>query len=140
MRDSGCAARGLAAGVVWPDGNATIAGRATNVRATTQRERFIRNLAGTRDTRGERTPTNYCPRRPAVNPAPHSRTCYKTRIMRIAAAVALVLVCGPLAEVTPLAQEGRRPPALRLDPVPAIVEAFKTHEMVALSEGPHGNT
>ena len=39
-----------------------------------------------------------------------------------------------------LAQDGPRRPAVRLDPIPAILDAFKSHEVVALSEGPHGNT
>jgi len=37
-------------------------------------------------------------------------------------------------------QGASRSPAVRLDPVSAILDAFTTHEVVALSEGPHGNT
>jgi erythromycin esterase-like protein len=30
-------------------------------------------------------------------------------------------------------------PAVPLDPIPAILDAFKTHQIVALGEGAHGN-
>jgi len=59
---------------------------------------------------------------------------------RRALAVALVFVCVPLAGLVVRAQDGPRRPAVRLDPVSAILDAFKTNEVVALSEGPHGNT
>jgi hypothetical protein len=60
--------------------------------------------------------------------------------MRIAVTLALALACAPLAGLGLRAQEAQRKPAIRLDPVPAIVDAFKTHELVALGEGAHGNT
>lgn len=57
---------------------------------------------------------------------------------RLVAAVALA--SAGLIGTGVLAQDGPRRPAVRLDPIPAILDAFKSHEVVALSEGPHGNT
>jgi hypothetical protein len=37
------------------------------------------------------------------------------------------------------AQDAARRPAVRVDPVSAIIDAFSTHPVVALGEGPHGN-
>lgn len=37
------------------------------------------------------------------------------------------------------AQEAARRPAVRLDPISTILDAFATHQVVALGEGPHGN-
>ena len=56
---------------------------------------------------------------------------------RVASVLAVLTAA---AAATLLAQEPPRRPAVRLDPVAAILDAFKTHEVVALSEGPHGNT
>ncbi len=38
-----------------------------------------------------------------------------------------------------LAQEATLLPAVPLDPIEAVLDAFKTHSVVALGEGPHGN-
>src|SRR5215831_594483 len=48
-------------------------------------------------------------------------------------AVQIGLVCG----LTALAQQ--RKPAAPLDPIPTILDALRSHSIVALSEGPHGN-
>ena len=45
-----------------------------------------------------------------------------------------VLLTGVLA-----AQDAPRRPAVRLDPVSVIIDAFASHPVVALGEGPHGN-
>ena len=37
------------------------------------------------------------------------------------------------------AQEPERRPATPLDPVAAILDAFESHDLVALGEGPHNN-
>ena len=48
-------------------------------------------------------------------------------------AVQIGLACG----LTALAQQ--REPAAPLDPIPTILGAFRSHSIVALSGGPHGN-
>ena len=64
----------------------------------------------------------------------------------IATVMARVRVATVVASMVALSMSGMagqgatRPPAVRLDPVSAILDAFTTHEVVALSEGPHGNT
>ena len=50
----------------------------------------------------------------------------------VAALLAVLLVCVAHAQQ-------QRPSALPLDPINAIFEAFKTHDIVALGEGEHGN-
>jgi len=55
-------------------------------------------------------------------------------------AACLVLLCAVVGGATILAQEAPRRAAVRLDPIPAILDAFQRHDVVALSEGPHGNT
>jgi len=60
--------------------------------------------------------------------------------MRMTSAAALALACAYLAGVAAGAQDAPRRPAARLDPIPAILDAFRDHEVVALGEGPHGNT
>ena len=55
--------------------------------------------------------------------------------------VATVIASMVALSMTGIAGQGAtRPPAVRLDPASAILDAFTTHEVVALSEGPHGNT
>jgi hypothetical protein len=39
----------------------------------------------------------------------------------------------------PLAQDAPRTPVVRLDPTSVILDAFQSHRVVALGEGPHGN-
>src|SRR5688572_17776541 len=39
----------------------------------------------------------------------------------------------------PLAQDAPRTPGVRLDPTSVILDAFQSHRVVALGEGPHGN-
>jgi hypothetical protein len=56
-----------------------------------------------------------------------------TRLLGCAVALATVLV----THVT--AQQSRVAMALPLDPITAILEAFRTHSVVALGEGNHGN-
>jgi len=53
---------------------------------------------------------------------------------------AVVIVCAGLVGVAARAQDAARRPAARLDPMSQIFNAFQRHEVVALSEGPHGNT
>lgn len=52
----------------------------------------------------------------------------------------LVLAAAVVASViTSHGQDVVRQPAARVDPIPAIIDAFATHPVVALGEGPHGN-
>jgi len=55
---------------------------------------------------------------------------------RVGRVLAVVLATGVL---TSHAQDAARVPAVRVDPISAIIDAFATHPIVALGEGPHGN-
>src|SRR6188472_2591572 len=55
---------------------------------------------------------------------------------RVGLVVAVVLATGVL---TSHAQDAARVPAVRVDPISAIIDAFAMHPVVALGEGPHGN-
>jgi erythromycin esterase-like protein len=46
----------------------------------------------------------------------------------------LATACSPARRRTRLAS-----PAVRVDPISAIIDAFAMHPVVALGEGPHGN-
>jgi len=61
-------------------------------------------------------------------------------MMRTSSGGRLAVACALLAGLVVHAQDAARRPAIRLDPATAIFDAFKTHDVVALSEGPHGNT
>ena len=54
---------------------------------------------------------------------------------RCAVAVTLLFTLSALGH----SQTIRRPPAVPVEPFSAILDAFKTHQIVALGEGPHGN-
>jgi len=55
---------------------------------------------------------------------------------RVGLVLAVVLAAGVL---TSHAQDAARVPAVRVDPISAIIDAFAMHPVVALGEGPHGN-
>src|SRR5690349_3038014 len=50
----------------------------------------------------------------------------------------LALALAP-SVITSHAQDSARRPAMRVDPVSTIIDAFATYRVVALGEGPHGN-
>jgi hypothetical protein len=49
------------------------------------------------------------------------------------------LACACAIVVSPAAQAPTRRPAERLDAIATVLDAFRTHAVVALGEGPHGN-
>lgn len=55
---------------------------------------------------------------------------------RVGLVLAVVLATGVL---TSHAQDAARVPAVRVDPISAIIDALAMHPVVALGEGPHGN-
>jgi hypothetical protein len=55
---------------------------------------------------------------------------------RVGLVLVAVLATGVL---TSQAQDAARLPAVRVDPISAVIDAFATHPVVALGEGPHGN-
>ena len=55
---------------------------------------------------------------------------------RVGLVLAVVLAAGVL---TSHAQDAARVPAVRVDPISAIIDAFAVHPVVTLGEGPHGN-
>ena len=55
---------------------------------------------------------------------------------RVGRVLAVVLATGVL---TSHAQDAARVPAVRVDPISAIIDAFAMYPVVALGEGPHGN-
>jgi hypothetical protein len=55
---------------------------------------------------------------------------------RVGLVLVAVLATGVL---TSQAQDAARLPAVRVDPISAIIDAFAMHPVVALGEGPHGN-
>ncbi|HEV8397636.1 MAG TPA: hypothetical protein VGQ37_25310 [Vicinamibacterales bacterium] len=59
--------------------------------------------------------------------------------MRACSPAVFVLLCASALGGVVRGQEPPRRAAVRLDPIPAILDAFRDHEVVALSEGPHGN-
>ena len=54
-------------------------------------------------------------------------------------ALALVLAAVVTGVLTMYAQDAARRPAVRIDPITTILDAFATHPVVALGEGAHGN-
>lgn len=60
----------------------------------------------------------------------------KTRHALVASLIAASLAA---AAITGYAQDSARRPAVRLDPASVILDAFASHTIVALGEGPHGN-
>ena len=50
--------------------------------------------------------------------------------------LSVVLATGA---VTSFAQDGARRPAVRVDPISTIIDAFASYPVVALGEGAHGN-
>jgi len=64
----------------------------------------------------------------------HRAVMARVRVATVVASMVALSMTGMAGQST------TRPPAVRLDPVSAILDAFTTHEVVALSEGPHGNT
>jgi len=61
------------------------------------------------------------------------------RTIAIAQAVLIGAAFASTATVVGNAQPPTRRPALAADPIAAILEAFQSHPIVALGEGPHGN-
>src|SRR5512139_1030558 len=55
----------------------------------------------------------------------------------LAVFVAVLLLC--VTTNSTFAQESRRRAAMPVDPIDAIIKAFDSYSIVALSEGPHGN-
>src|SRR5687767_1438185 len=58
---------------------------------------------------------------------------------RVAGACLVAAVTLWSGGADPRAQDTPRTPAVRLDPISVIFDAFATHSVVALGEGPHGN-
>jgi hypothetical protein len=61
------------------------------------------------------------------------------RTIAIARAVLIGAALASTATVAVTAQPSPRRPAVAVDPIAAILEAFQSHRIVALGEGPHGN-
>jgi hypothetical protein len=76
---------------------------------------------------------------PSMSARGNRPSCDTTRTMRRGIGLAALAVAS-VAFAALAAPEPLRRPAEHLDPIRAIVGAFKSHELVALSEGPHGNT
>jgi len=61
------------------------------------------------------------------------------RTLAIAHAVLMGIALASTATVVGSAQRSPRRPAVAVEPIAAILEAFQSHAIVALGEGPHGN-
>ncbi|HEY7189691.1 MAG TPA: hypothetical protein VH436_24205 [Vicinamibacterales bacterium] len=59
--------------------------------------------------------------------------------MRLALLLGLIAAVGAGSNLSGQAQPAPRAPAVPVDPVTAIVDAFRSHPIVALGEGAHGN-
>src|SRR5687767_14339363 len=66
--------------------------------------------------------------------------CYKTSRMRTLTIAGVVCIGLATLIAATNAQETARPPAERRDPIATILDAFQDYQVVALGEGPHGNT
>lgn len=62
-----------------------------------------------------------------------SQTCYMHRMLRH---IMLLVVC---LSATPRGAQDQPRPAVPVEAISGIVDAFRTHRLVGLSEGPHGN-
>jgi hypothetical protein len=74
---------------------------------------------------------------------PRTQSLFEVRRSRLARGViglsrALLACLFALALAVPLSAQLRKP-AVPLDPISAILDAFRTHQVVALGEGNHGN-
>jgi hypothetical protein len=70
---------------------------------------------------------------------PLTATCYFCSLLRMRAVGIVLCVVVATGLLTGHAQDAARRPAVRVDPSSAIIDAFATHRLVALGEGPHGN-
>jgi hypothetical protein len=76
---------------------------------------------------------------PAERVAVGARRCYKNSIMKSHALLRAIAVLTMADAVMGQAPPAGRRPAVPSDAVAAIVDAFRSHPIVALGEGPHGN-
>ncbi len=58
---------------------------------------------------------------------------------RVLRGVFVILLFGPVAGANSFQQTALSSPAVPIEPITAILDAFKSHDVVALGEGAHGN-